>query len=166
MRYADFYDCDICNGNSIGVSLFVQGCPLHCEGCFNPETWDFNNGKEWNSNSEEKFLSLINREYIKRISILGGSPLCDENANDVLALVKKIKELHPDKKIWIYTGYTWEYLINKPIQKQIIELIDVLVDGRFECSKKDITLPWVGSSNQRVIDVQKTLENKEIVLWS
>lgn len=178
MRYADYYDCDICNGNSVGMSLFVTGCPIHCEGCFNSDIWDFNAGKEWTEKTEEKFLNLVGRPYIKRVSFLGGSPLCKENVEDVCRIVKRIRARYPDKKIWVYTGYTFEELMRSvgldsfditlynTVRKDVLNHIDVLVDGRFEKDKRDITLAFKGSTNQRVIDVQETLRTGEVVLWT
>lgn len=173
MRYADYYDCDICNGNSVGMSLFVSGCPIHCKGCFNSDIWDFNSGKPWTQEVEKKFLELAGRDYIKRISFLGGSPLCDENVFDVSKLIDKLKGEYPDKEIWVYTGYTFEDLIDETKHKNFIYLsimdiltqIDVLVDGPFECEKRDLSLAFRGSSNQRIINVQKSLETGRIVLW-
>lgn len=162
MRYADYYDCDICNGVAFGMSLFVQGCPIQCKGCFNPETWDFNGGKEWTSEAENKFIKLAGREYIKRISILGGCPLCDDNYKDVLSLITKIRNTyHGNKEIWVYTGYVWEDLKNK---MDLIKQIDVLVDGPFDYTQKDLSLKYRGSSNQRIIDVQESLRQKKVVM--
>lgn len=182
MRYADFYECDICNGNEVGMSLFVQGCPFHCNGCFNPETWDFNGGKEWTPEIEEKFLKMISRDYIHRVTFIGGSPLCDENVEEVRDLIKRIIDKYPNKQIWVYTGFKWESIYDKvwydnpplpfPVidaewyRKDLLQYIDVLVDGSFECKNRDITLPFRGSTNQRIIDVKKSLESGEIVLWN
>ena len=164
MRYAQIRKMDISNGEGIGVSLFVQGCHFHCNGCFNIETWDFNGGKEWTKEVENEFLDLIDRPYIKRVSVLGGEPLADENVDDVLKLLIEIKTNYPDKEIWLYTGYTIEDLTNKFVEYQytpfaydadkwltryeIISKCDVLVDGRFEEDKKDLSLKFRGSSNQ------------------
>lgn len=115
MRYAQIRNMDISNGEHIGVSLFVQGCRFHCKGCFNKETWDFNGGKEWTEEVENKFFELIDKPYIKRVSILGGEPLVDENRLIVLNLIKKIKDKYPEKKIWLYTGYTFDELCDKYI---------------------------------------------------
>ena len=185
MRYADFYECDICNGNSVGVSLFIQGCPFHCKGCFNPETWDFDGGKEWNKRTWNKFMNLVDRDYIHRVSFLGGSPLCDENLKDVYNIIAKIKRAYPDKEIWVYTGMVFEDIIKhypkednfdfslkaptkEEARAMLLDHIDVLVDGPFEYDKRDLTLAFCGSTNQRIIDVKKTLSNanKEIVLWN
>ena len=168
---------DISNGEGIGVSLFVQGCHFHCKGCCNTKTWDFNGGKEWTKEIENDFLDLINKPYVKRISVLGGEPLAYENIDDVLKLLIKIKANYPNKKIWLYTGYKieeigfcramhdfvkgnrsfQEALDNEEknlIRQMIISQCDVLVDGQFEEDKKDLALKFRGSSNQRVIDVQ------------
>lgn len=174
MRYSQIRSMDISNGERVGVALFVQGCPHHCRNCFNPETWDFDGGKEWTKEIKDEFLKLIDRPYIKRVTLLGGSPLAKENLIDVLSLVKEIKIRFPDKKIWLYTGYTWDYLfdykntvdiLNNMIRQEIIKYCDVLIDGRFEEDKKDLSLRFRGSSNQRIIDVQKSLKKGEIILW-
>lgn len=166
---------DISNGENIGVSLFVQGCHFHCYNCFNSNTWDFDSGKEWTEETENKFMELINRPYIKRISILGGEPLADENVVTINTLLTQIKKDFPNKIIWIYSGYTWEQIfdnhqhvevssINKNRQDVIFNS-DILVDGRFINSKKDITLKWRGSSNQRVIDIKKSIKENKIILY-
>lgn len=172
MKYADYYDCDICNGNSVGMSLFVSGCPFHCEDCFNPETWDYDYGKEWTQEVERKFMDLVGRDYIKRVSFLGGSPLCDNNVRTVYQIIKNIHEKYPDKQLWVYTGYTWDFINKKSPDKvedmfrcEILNLIDVLVDNPFDRDKKDITLAFRGSANQRIIDVQKSIKAGEIILW-
>lgn len=167
MRYSSIRKMDVSNGQGIGISLFVQGCHFHCRGCFNPETWDFNGGKEWTKEVEDKFLALANYEYIQRISILGGEPLCDENIETVSALVNKIRVLYPNKKVWVYTGYTWENLV--VLQKhEFIKDIDVLVDGNFQLDKQDIYnehIVFAGSTNQRIIDVKKTAQMGKLVLY-
>jgi len=174
MRYADYYDCDICNGNEVGMSLFVSGCPFHCRGCFNSEIWDYESGKRWTEEVEKRFLELVGRKYIKRITFVGGDPLCDNNALDVYALIKKIREIYPDKKIWIYTGYTWEEIfINQNTddaslaeicRQKAVANCDILIDGRFEIDKKDLSLAFRGSTNQRIIDVKESMKTNQIVL--
>ena len=170
MRYADFYECDICNGNKVGVSLFVQGCPIHCKGCFNQETWDFSGGKEWTPQVEERFLKLVGRDYIRRVTFLGGEPLCLENHVDVGKLIVKIRQLYPDKEIWVFTGNTYDAIEADDGyhngRAEILQYIDVLVDGPFEYDKRDLSLAFRGSTNQRIIDVKKSLESNEIVLWN
>lgn len=167
MRYSSIRKMDVSNGQGIGVSLFVQGCHFHCKGCFNPETWDFNSGKEWTKEIEDKFLSLANHEYIQRVSILGGEPLCDENIETVSALINKIRDLFPNKKIWIYSGYTWENLVTLR-KHEFIKEADVLVDGSFQLDKQDIYnehIVFAGSTNQRVIDIKKSICNNELYEW-
>lgn len=177
MRYASIRDMDISNGQGLGVSLFVQGCYFHCKNCFNSETWDFQGGKEWTTEIKEKFLKLIDRDYIERVTILGGEPLVDQNVESVLDLVKEIREKFPKKKIWIYTGYKWNTILYPvvtddfnlerdrilQIRRDILNYIDVLVDEKFEDDKKDLTLKWKGSSNQHVIDVKRSLKENKII---
>ena len=170
MRYAQIRNMDISNGNDIGVSLFTQGCRFHCKNCFNKETWDFNGGKEWTEEIENKFFELINRPYIKRVSILGGEPLVDDNITDVFDLITKIKDEFPNKNIWLYTGYTLEDILNNPLRdmnttlrRRIVTMCDILVDGRYIDEQRDLTLKWRGSQNQRVINIQETLKQGKII---
>lgn len=172
---------DISNGEGVGVALFVQGCHFHCHNCFNPETWDFNGGKEWTEEVKNKFLELANKPYIKRISILGGEPLAKENLDDVLDLVNEFRLSSPQISIWVYTGFTWEDIFSRiydkdhivttyPVKYQIyrqhiVKNCDVLVDGKYIDTQRDITLPYRGSKNQRLIDIQKSLQKGEVVLW-
>lgn len=170
---------DISNGEGIGVALFVQGCPFkpHCRGCFNPETWDFDGGKEWTAESKDKLIKLASRPYIKRLSILGGEPLANENLDGVLDLVNEIRILFPQKTIWLYSGYTWERLFEddkfdieggiceNQTRRAIVLSTDVFIDGRYVDSQKDLTLKWRGSKNQKVIDVKKSIQQGEVVLW-
>lgn len=158
MRYAQIRSMDISNGEGIGVSLFVQGCHFHCKECFNPETWSFDGGKEWTEHTEEYFLALMDKPYIKRVSILGGEPLAPENYKTVLELCSKIKQKYPNKQIWIYTGYKYEDL-----DFSLSLDIDVLVDGQFEIDNKDLNLRFCGSSNQRIINVPETIKQNKIV---
>lgn len=162
MRYAQITPFEICNGKGAGVSLFVQGCRFCCKGCFNSEAWDFNGGKEWTQEIEDKFFELIDRPYIKRVAILGGEPLADENKSVVLDLIKRIKGKYPNKSIYLYTGYTFEEISSL----NNLQYVDVLVDGRYIEEQKDLTLEFRGSKNQRLIDVQKTLKENKIVLYN
>ena len=176
MNYASIREMDISNGEGVGVALFVQGCHFHCYNCFNTETWDFNGGNE---DIKEKFLKLIDKPYIKRVTILGGEPLANENLKAVLSLTKEIRILYPDKTIWIYSGYTWNQIMHPVItndfnpardklikmRKEIVANCDVLIDGRYVDELRDITLHWRGSSNQRVIDIQKTLKSNLIISY-
>ena len=154
---------DISNGEGVGVALFVQGCHFHCTNCFNPDTWDFNGGKEWTQETEDKLIELASRPYIKRLSILGGEPLVDENLDCVLHLVNRFRLSFPNKSIWIYSGYQWEnimkyeygakYINNfntDALRQCIVSKCDVLVDGRYIDSQRDITLKWRGSLNQNI----------------
>ena len=172
---------DISNGEGVGVALFVQGCPFnpHCHNCFNPDTWDFNGGKEWTQDTEDKLIELANKPYIKRLSILGGEPLADENLDGVLHLVDRFRLSFPNKSIWIYSGYTFDYIMegivydengafffldNDKKRYEIISKCDVLVDGRYIDSQRNPSKKWAGSDNQRVIDTRKSLEQNKIVL--
>lgn len=171
MRYASMRNLDISNGENIGVSLFVQGCHFHCNNCFNSETWDFEGGYSWTEKSIKDFLNLINRSYIKRVSILGGEPLTSRNVEEIFHLISTIRKLFPTKTIWLYTGFTWEQIMNQTnsddiLRKEIVSQCDVVVDGEYIDELRDITLKWRGSSNQRVIDVKKSIEKGEVVLWS
>lgn len=180
MRYAQIRSMDISNGEGVGVSLFVQGCPFHCKNCFNSDTWDFNGGKEWTEETKNKFMELINRPYIKRVSFLGGECLAEQNLDEVLKLVKEIRISFPEKTIWLYTGYTWEQLVysrmpsgvgkekeflNWNRRNEIISNIDICIDGEYVDNLKDLTLKWRGSKNQRVIDVKQSLAQNKVVLY-
>lgn len=174
MRYSSIREMDISNGEGIGISLFVQGCHFHCKGCFNPETWDFNGGKEWNDNIERKFLLLADKPYIKRISILGGEPLADENVETVYNLLIKIRtKFNNCKKVWLYTGYKWEDIVrytNYTIGKtrlDIINLTDIIVDGQFQLHNQDLynkKIVFAGSTNQRIIESHNSIINNSIIL--
>jgi len=155
MNFASIRNFDVSNGIGIGVALYVQGCHFHCKNCFNQVTWDFNGGKEWTPDIEDKFIELADNKYIDRVSILGGEPLTPENYDTVLFLCKKL-----DKKIWIYTGYTYETLYNR----EILDYIDVLVDGRYIDELRNLNLAFRGSSNQRIIDVKASLDSNKVVL--
>ena len=170
MKYAQIRSLDVSNGVGIGVALFVQGCHFHCENCFNSNTWNFDGGKEWTTETEEEFILSAERPYIKRISILGGEPLCDENVSDVLKLIKKIRERLPDKAIWIYTGYYWEEIFDDKYgansdRASAVSLCDILVDGRYVDEQRDLTLKWRGSRNQRVVDIKASLDNIKLELF-
>ena len=160
---------DISNGNGVGVSLFVQGCPLHCEGCFNNELCDFNKGLEYNEDIENKLLDLLSPNYISRFTLLGGEPLADRNIRGSLDIIRKVRNAYnTNKQIWLYTGYTYEELVDKYNRDilEILSLVDVLVDGRFELQNKDLTLAFKGSTNQRIIDMKETLKQNKIILYN
>lgn len=183
MRFASMRNLDISNGEGVGVSLFVQGCDRHCFNCFNPDTWDFNGGKEWTEKTKNKFLELIDRPYIKRVSFLGGECLAEQNLDGVLSLIKEIRISYPEKTIWLYTGFEWNSLITKINQptfpdkdfehtieihkkrREIISLCNIVVDGEYIDEQKDLALKWRGSKNQRVIDVQQSLAQNKMILY-
>lgn len=182
MRYNQIRECDIANGEGIGVALFVQGCHFKCKNCFNHETWDFNGGKEWTPEVEDKLIELASRPYIKRISLLGGECLADENLDEILNLVNRFRLLFGQSKtIWLYTGYKWsdiwsdsrividdytnQVYENYQKRQQIISMCDVVVDDRYIDSQHNISLKWRGSENQRVINVKETLKQGEVVLY-
>ena len=175
MRYAQIRELDISNGEGVGVALFVQGCRFACKNCFNPDTWDFNGGKEWTLETEDKLVELASRPYIKRLSILGGEPLADENLDGVLHLVDRFRLSFPNKSIWIYSGFEWNQIFNNGVyltkdcagwkRREIVKKCTVMVDGRYVESQRDITLKWRGSSNQKVIDVSKSLQQNKVVLY-
>jgi anaerobic ribonucleoside-triphosphate reductase activating protein len=162
MNYGAIKKTDIANGPGVRVSLFVSGCRNRCKGCFNPETWDFNYGELFNMRVIDDILEALAPDHIAGLTVLGGDPMEPENIIGVDALSRAVKEKYPDKTIWIYTGYTYERLKNIV---DVMEYIDVLVDGPFIESKKDISLKFRGSSNQRIIDVPKSRESEKVVLW-
>ena len=163
MKFIKIKDNDIANGVGITMSLWTQGCPHHCKGCFNMETWDFNKGKEFTELDLKYIFDNINKNDIHRdLSILGGEPLCPQNIEGVINLCKEFKKVYPNKKIYIWTGYTLEEF--NDIQKSILNHIDIIVDGKFIEDKRNLSLKLRGSENQRVINVKETLKNKKIIL--
>ena len=164
MKYAKIRKMDISNGEGVRVSLFVQGCSFHCKNCFNQETWDFNGGKEFTTAEVQKIIELANKDYIAGLSVLGGEPLHPNNIESVSMLCEYFKFKHPEKSIWVWTGFKYEDIIKMENNYNIFNYIDVLVDGQFEEDKKDLTLKWRGSSNQRVINCKKSLAENKIIL--
>lgn len=170
MYYGRILERDIANGKGVRVTLFVSGCRNHCDSCFQPETWDFEYGNPFTNETANSIIKLLSRPYIRGLSILGGEPMEPENQSELLRLVRKVKSIYPDKDIWCYTGYTFEQLLDENSScrceetDELISLIDILVDGRYVDELKDITLRFRGSSNQRVINLNKTREEKRIVL--
>lgn len=160
MHWAKIRKEDIANGPGIRVSLFVQGCNRHCKNCFNPETWDFNDGFLWNKRIQTQFLDLATPKNIVGFSILGGEPL--QQDGDMLNLIKAIKDTYPNKTIWMWTGYKFEDL--NPSQREIVNLVDVLVDGEFIEEQKNPLKKFRGSTNQRIIDIQKTIQNNDNIV--
>lgn len=162
MNYLNIVDCDVLDGNGVRVALFVSGCSHRCVGCHNPESWDAFSGKEFTDETFEKLVTLLDRDYVDGITLSGGDPLMLSNRKEITNLCKKLKQRLPNKTIWVYTGYYFEELQTL----EVINYIDVLVDGPFKLDLRDVSLAFRGSSNQRVIDVQKTLKTGNIVLYT
>lgn len=176
MRFAGIDECEIVNGKGVGVSLYVQGCPIRCEGCFNPETWNFDGGEEWTQLDETHIYELTEKEGITRFSILGGEPLYAPNLFDLFLLTYAIED---DKDIWLWTGYTWEELMNrvqaaKEAWPEIVQdnfLIPLLgevtyiICGPYIQEERDLTLPWRGSRNQEIIMCQKSMKKGKKILY-
>ena len=164
MRYAGMIKNDIAAGEGVNVSFFTQGCHFHCMGCHNPQTWDFQGGKEFTSDTLEELLKALSANGVQRnLSIMGGEPLCTENVFLVNMIILEVKKVFPDIKIYIWTGYTYEELLERldePKIGAILDNIDYLIDGRFEIGERDISLPMRGSRNQRVLNM-KELRNNE-----
>jgi anaerobic ribonucleoside-triphosphate reductase activating protein len=172
MNYAEIKNCDIANGYGVRVSLFVSGCTHHCKGCFNQIAWDFSYGEKFTQKVEDEIISLCQKEYIDGLSLLGGEPFEKENQIGLLSLLKRFKKEFPDKDIWCYSGYLFDQdimndnsSIHTDVTRDLVNLIDVLVDGEFVEDLKDISLQFKGSSNQRIIDVKKSLKANKIVLY-
>ncbi|MBQ6806124.1 MAG: anaerobic ribonucleoside-triphosphate reductase activating protein [Lachnospiraceae bacterium] len=172
MFYSEIKGYDIANGPGVRVTLFVSGCTHHCKGCFNEMTWDFQYGREFDKEAEEKILKALEPSYIAGLTLLGGEPMEYVNQQGVLPLLRKVKEEYPNKTIWCYTGYLYEKeLLDVFCKKwketeEILSYLDVIVDGEFVEEKKDISLRFRGSSNQRIIDVRKSRQAGNVVLWS
>ena len=171
MNYADIKKADIANGLGVRVSVFVSGCNHHCKNCFNEEAWDFNYGKEFTEEQVEQVIKELDHPYVSGLSLLGGEPLEHINQKGLLPLVKKVKEKFPEKDIWCYTGFKLdEDVVDKMCKNweetpELLSYIDVMVDGKFEEDKKDIRLKFRGSSNQRIIDVKKSLKENKTILF-
>lgn len=176
MNYIKISKYDTANGIGIGVVLWVSGCNCHCHGCHNPQTWDFNAGQPFTEDTMQEILEALNKPYISRLTFSGGHPLEPQNLETVYKIVKMVKEKFPNKSIWLYTGYTWEEILDKDKKYEdhevngassldVIKYCDVLVDGRYENDKRDISLAWRGSLNQRVINVQESLNQGKAVLY-
>jgi len=171
MYYGAIKNCDIANGAGVRISLFVSGCRNACKGCFQPETWSFTYGEEFTSDTEENIIEMLKPAYIQGLTILGGDPFEPENQSSLLPFIRRVRDNFPDKDIWMYSGYTYEELTggnphcSTDVTPEILGLIDVLIDGRYEENLRDLSLQFRGSSNQRIIDVRQTLKNNEVVLW-
>ena len=188
MNYCEIKECDIANGEGVRVSLFVSGCDKHCKGCFNPSTWDPNAGKPFTNETRDLLCTMLNKPYIKGLTLLGGDPFFPGNRSDVSNLLRllrsDIKEFSTgEKNIWMYTGYLYEDLVQYDQEERkkfgcqiingevhtgsrpILHYIDVLVDGPFIEEQKDLSLRFRGSSNQRIIDVKKSLKEEKVILY-
>lgn len=165
MNYHKIDKCSISNGTSIRAVLWLSGCNHNCLNCHNPQTHSFSNGQVFNDEAKEQLYSYIAKPYVKGVTFSGGDPLYVSNREDVQKLSASIRKIFPYKDQWLYTGYTWEEIINDERLIDTIENIDVLVDGRYIDELRDITLPFRGSSNQRIIDVPKSLKSGNIILW-
>jgi len=162
MRYNVIRKMDISNGPGVRVSVFMQGCEFHCKNCFNSETWDFDGGKPFTKNTIDEVLDLCGKDHVKGLSILGGEPMHPRNIEATTELAKAFKEKYPEKNLWVWSGFQFDKDLK---DKEVINYVDVLVDGTYMDNLHNPTLKWRGSSNQRVIDVQKSLKNGEIVLF-
>lgn len=172
MNYSEIKNCDIANGPGVRVTLFVSGCTHHCEGCFNEMTWDFRYGQPFDEAAQEQVLAYLAPEYIAGLTLLGGEPLEYANWRELLPFLRIVKERYPGKNVWCYTGYRFEedlldkFCIQWQEMKEFLSYIDVLVDGEFILARKNISLKFRGSDNQRIILVQESLKRGETVLWT
>ena len=171
MNYSEIKYFDIANGPGVRTSLFVSGCTHHCKGCFNEMAWDFNAGLEYTTEVEGEIISSLSPSFITGLTLLGGEPMEVRNQEGIVGLVKKIKKEMPDKTIWLFSGYTFEELLDSANSRcycectmEILENIDVLVDGKFVLELKDLSLKFRGSSNQRIIDMKRSLAKERVVL--
>lgn len=165
MNYHNIKTDDMLNGDGLRVTCWVSGCSIRCFNCYNPQTWDFNSGIPFTENTMQEILYDLSKPYIKGLTLSGGHPLDPINAPKVLEIVKRVKMVFPNKDIWIYSGYVWEDIIKDDILKEILKRTDVLVDGAYIDELRDITLPFRGSSNQRIINVQESLNQNKVILW-
>ena len=171
MNFATIKKYDVANGPGVRVSLFVSGCTHRCKGCFNAEAWDFDYGQPYTAKTEEEILSALDHSYIAGLSLLGGEPFDPRNQETVCGLLKKVRARFPQKDVWCYTGYTLDKDLKEggaaytPFTKDMLESIDVIVDGEFVEALKDLKLRFRGSSNQRIIDLKRTRGSGEIKLW-
>ena len=161
MRYHNITKDDMLNGDGLRVVLWVAGCTHGCKGCHNPITWDIQGGIEFDEAARQEINTEMEKDYVSGLTFSGGDPLHPENRKEITALARELKQRYPDKTLWMYTGFSWDEVDDL----QVMQYIDVLVDGEFIMALKDDQLHWKGSSNQRVIDVKKTRECGHVVLW-
>lgn len=171
MYFSEIKECDIANGPGVRVTIFVSGCTHHCKGCFNEMTWDFQYGREFTEEDIDKMIRLLEPSYIAGLTLLGGEPMEYRNQQGLLPLLRRVKERYPDKTIWCYTGYLFDRDIIDDFcrkweeTKEFLSYLDVIVDGAFVEAQKDISLRFRGSSNQRILDVKKSIEKGGPVIW-
>lgn len=161
MKYSQIRTIDISDGPGVRVGLYTQGCPFHCKGCWNQDTWDFDGGKLLDKSAKKAILDSVSKEFVSGLSILGGEPLVKNNLGELKELVSSIKSKYPEKTVWVWSGFLFEDLDKD--QLEFINMCDVLVDGQFVEELKDLNLEYRGSSNQRVIDIKKTIISGNIV---
>lgn len=172
MRYGAIKKRDIANGPGVRVVLFVSGCTHHCKGCFQPQTWDFNYGEEYTAETEQELIDALVPDFIDGLTLLGGEPFEPENQKVLITLLRRLRKELPQKTVWAFSGYTFEELTGKKESRarceatdEMLSLVDVLVDGEFQLDKRNISLQFRGSENQRLIDLPQTFQNGEIVWW-
>lgn len=170
MHYGEIKNCDIANGEGVRVTLFVSGCTNHCKNCFQPQTWDFDYGKPFTEETEAELFRLLSPRYIRGLTLLGGEPFEPENQRALLPFLRKLRRELPEKTVWTFTGFTWEELHTEgshprcEVTDELLNLIDVLVDGRYVEELKDIGLRFRGSSNQRLLDLNATRASGKLTL--
>ena len=171
MKYATIKNCDIANGPGVRVSLFVSGCTHRCKGCFNEVAWDFDYGEEFTQQTIDDILSMLRPDHIRGLTLLGGEPFEPQNQGPVVELLRQVRKKYPDKSIWAFSGYVFDRDILSgrlgpwEITKEFLSYLDVLVDGPFVEAKKNLSLRFRGSENQRLIDVPASLQSGEVILW-
>ena len=171
MYYGNIKNYDIANGAGVRVTLFVSGCTNHCKGCFQPETWDFNYGRPFTDETEEELLNMLKPAYIRGLTVLGGEPFEPDNQRVLLPFIRRVRKMHPGKDIWMFSGFTYEELKTEgshprcECTDELLTLTDILIDGRFVEEKKNISLQFRGSENQRILDMKKTLAANAPVWW-
>ncbi|MCI5923973.1 MAG: anaerobic ribonucleoside-triphosphate reductase activating protein [Oscillospiraceae bacterium] len=170
MRYGSIKKCDIANGIGVRTVLFVSGCTHHCKGCFQPETWDFSYGAPYTEAVEEEIIESLRPSYVNGLTLLGGEPFEPQNQRVLVRLLRRVRRELPEKTIWSFSGYTWEELTGESrarceVTDEMLSMLDVLVDGEFVEEKRNISLRFRGSENQRLIDVPKTRAAGHVVLW-
>ena len=172
MNYASIKDCDVADGPGVRVTIFVSGCTNHCEGCFQPQTWDFGYGEPYTGETEDRIMTLLARPYIRGLTLLGGEPFEPDNQRALLPLLRRVRKELPDRDIWGFSGFTLETLLREgshprcEVTDAMLSLLDVLVDGPFILAQRNLMLRFRGSENQRILDMKKTLAAGQPVAWN